>query len=94
MSIFLLLTVIIINPILGKYTPTWDSIDSRPLPEWYDQAKIGMYESESIKSTIVKIILYSIFYQDSFTGPFGLVIKNYLLKLNLAIFFLSTSGWI
>lgn len=24
-----------------KYKPTWDSLDSRPLPQWYDDAKIG-----------------------------------------------------
>lgn len=27
----------------GKYLPTWDSIDSRPLPAWYDQDKIGIF---------------------------------------------------
>lgn len=26
-----------------KYKPTWESIDSRPIPEWYDDAKIGMF---------------------------------------------------
>jgi len=26
-----------------KYEPTWDSINSRPLPEWYDEAKIGIF---------------------------------------------------
>ena len=26
-----------------KYIPTWDSLDSRPLPSWYDDAKIGMF---------------------------------------------------
>lgn len=25
------------------YQPTWDSLDSRPLPEWYDRAKIGIF---------------------------------------------------
>lgn len=25
------------------YQPTWDSLDSRPLPEWYDKAKIGIF---------------------------------------------------
>ena len=24
-----------------KFEPTWESLDSRPLPEWYDNAKIG-----------------------------------------------------
>jgi len=26
-----------------RYTPTWDSLDSRPLPQWYDEAKIGIF---------------------------------------------------
>jgi len=27
----------------SQYTPDWNSIDSRPLPPWYDQAKIGIF---------------------------------------------------
>nr|AYV89255.1 plasma alpha-L-fucosidase isoform X2 [Tetranychus evansi] len=26
-----------------RYKPTWESIDSRPLPEWYDNSKIGIF---------------------------------------------------
>lgn len=26
-----------------RYEPNWDSIDSRPIPEWYDEAKIGIF---------------------------------------------------
>lgn len=26
-----------------KYEPNWKSVDSRPLPDWYDDAKIGMF---------------------------------------------------
>ena len=26
-----------------KYEPTWASIDSRPLPSWYDEAKLGIF---------------------------------------------------
>ncbi|KAF5278313.1 hypothetical protein FQR65_LT03582 [Abscondita terminalis] len=26
-----------------RYEPTWESIDSRPLPDWYDEAKIGIF---------------------------------------------------
>jgi hypothetical protein len=26
-----------------RYTPTWDSLDSRPLPQWYDEAKFGIF---------------------------------------------------
>ncbi|GAU89881.1 hypothetical protein RvY_02380 [Ramazzottius varieornatus] len=26
-----------------RYDPTWESIDSRPLPAWYDEAKFGIF---------------------------------------------------
>jgi len=26
-----------------RYEPTWDSLDSRPLPSWYDDAKFGIF---------------------------------------------------
>ena len=28
---------------LTRYEPNWDSLDSRPLPTWYDQAKFGIF---------------------------------------------------
>ncbi len=27
----------------SKYEPTWDSLDARPLPDWYDQYKFGIF---------------------------------------------------
>ncbi len=29
--------------ILALYEPNWDSLDSRPLPDWYDDAKFGIF---------------------------------------------------
>ena len=26
-----------------KYTPDWNSLDSRPLPKWYDDSKFGIF---------------------------------------------------
>ena len=26
-----------------QYEPNWDSLDTRPLPAWYDEAKIGIF---------------------------------------------------
>lgn len=26
-----------------KYEPNWDSLDTRPLPSWYDKAKVGIF---------------------------------------------------
>jgi len=27
----------------GKYSPTWESIDARPSPQWYTDAKFGIF---------------------------------------------------
>ena len=27
----------------SQYDPTWKSLDSRPLPSWYDEAKFGIF---------------------------------------------------
>lgn len=26
-----------------QYEPTWDSLDKRPLPSWYDEVKFGIF---------------------------------------------------
>jgi len=31
------------QPNSTKYEPTWESLDARPLPEWFDDAKIGIF---------------------------------------------------
>ncbi|KAJ8291166.1 hypothetical protein GJAV_G00022170 [Gymnothorax javanicus] len=36
------LAVLIVN-CCCKYEPTWESIDSRPIPDWFDQAKFGIF---------------------------------------------------
>ena len=35
--------VLMASTCTSKYEPTWESIDSRPLPEWFDQAKFGIF---------------------------------------------------
>ena len=27
----------------SEYKPEWDSLDKRPLPSWYDDAKVGIF---------------------------------------------------
>lgn len=31
------------NNVIGRYEPTWDSLDTRIIPKWYDEAKIGIF---------------------------------------------------
>ncbi|XP_022080494.1 alpha-L-fucosidase-like [Acanthaster planci] len=45
-SALVLLVICVWPPVLGavgKYEPNWASLDSRPLPPWYDEAKIGIF---------------------------------------------------
>lgn len=39
----LLSCVFVFNAAVAQYQPTWDSLNSRPLPKWYDQAKFGIF---------------------------------------------------
>ena len=44
--IICIITYIIINVYTEntiKYTDEWKSLDARPLPNWYDEAKIGIF---------------------------------------------------
>jgi len=40
-SVFLL--TVLVSTVRAQYAPNWASIDSRPLPSWYDEAKIGIF---------------------------------------------------
>ncbi|KAH7704348.1 Protein W03G11.3 [Aphelenchoides avenae] len=33
-----------------KYQPTWESLDARPLPRWYDEAKFGIFSHWGVYS--------------------------------------------
>lgn len=35
--------VLTVHKQLNNYSPDWKSLDSRPLPAWYDEAKIGIF---------------------------------------------------
>ncbi|XP_029900159.1 plasma alpha-L-fucosidase [Myripristis murdjan] len=39
----LLVSTLMIDNCSSQYQPTWESIDSRPLPDWFDQAKFGIF---------------------------------------------------
>lgn len=43
LSVFVLFFALITPPISSEYTPVWESLDSRPLPLWYDEAKVGIF---------------------------------------------------
>ena len=38
------LTILIFCGLVGgRYQPSWESLDTRPLPEWYDDVKFGLF---------------------------------------------------
>jgi alpha-L-fucosidase len=39
-----------VNAEIKQYTPDWPSLDSRPLPEWFDEAKVGIFIVSGIYS--------------------------------------------
>ncbi|KAL3877688.1 hypothetical protein ACJMK2_035355 [Sinanodonta woodiana] len=39
----LALVLILVCPAASRYDPNWKSLDSRPLPQWYDDAKFGIF---------------------------------------------------
>ncbi|XP_028819735.1 tissue alpha-L-fucosidase-like [Denticeps clupeoides] len=40
---FLCAAALLLSAAGAKYTPDWRSLDSRPLPRWYDEAKVGIF---------------------------------------------------
>ncbi|XP_032231992.1 alpha-L-fucosidase [Nematostella vectensis] len=41
--LFVIAVVGTVTPCISKYLPTWESLDSRPNPGWYDKAKFGIF---------------------------------------------------
>jgi len=38
-----LLFCCVVNTAVAKYEPNWKSLDTRPLPHWFDEAKVGIF---------------------------------------------------
>ena len=43
LTLQLVLSSLLIFVVKGQYTPDWNSLDKRPLPKWYDDAKVGIF---------------------------------------------------
>jgi hypothetical protein len=41
--VFFLVTLALLSSAQCQYTADWESLDSRPLPTWYDEAKVGIF---------------------------------------------------
>ena len=38
-----LVLICLLSLVSSQYKPTWESLDARPLPSWYDEAKFGIF---------------------------------------------------
>lgn len=54
MKVFVFSLVLFIAAVLDakKYDPTWESLDARPLPGWYDDSKVGIFIHWGVFSVI------------------------------------------
>ena len=43
MLVPLVLFLAVVSQAAARYTADWTSLDARPLPSWYDQAKVGIF---------------------------------------------------
>jgi alpha-L-fucosidase len=62
-----------------QYIANWTSIDSRPLPAWYDESKIGIF------------IHWGVFSVPSIASEWCVIVKNY--NLNSSIFYSYRMWW-
>lgn len=44
-EIFIFWTCILIGGAAPQYKPTWNSLDQRTIPSWYDDSKLGIFVS-------------------------------------------------
>ena len=58
-----------------QYTANWTSIDSRPLPTWYDESKIGIF------------IHWGVFSVPSFSSEWSVFVGNKTNVINIDIGF-------
>jgi hypothetical protein len=72
-----------------KYEPSWDSLDSRPLPSWFDDAKFGIFihwgvfSVPSFNSEWFWINWKSMFYYNYIRKLFGLISFYYLFDVTI-----------
>lgn len=48
----ILLFSLVITVVDSKYEPNWDSLDTRPIPGWYDKEKFGIFSHWGVYSYI------------------------------------------
>lgn len=70
-----------------RYTANWNSLDSRPLPKWYDEAKFGIFVHWGVYSVPgVSSEWFWKHWKDNFTDATEFMTKNYPPEFQYADF--------
>ena len=78
-TIKILLNISLLSIVAAQYEPNWNSIDSRPLPSWYDESKVGIFMHWGVFSVAGFGVNESAFlWKDMRTG--NPVVKQFLKK--------------
>lgn len=43
LRLIILIIALTLPSLNAKYEPNWNSLDSRPLPSWFDESKLGIF---------------------------------------------------
>ncbi len=65
-----LVTVLCVTQASAQYQPTWESLDTRPVPQWYNNARFGIFIHWGVYSVPAYCAKgnYSEWYQNTLTG--------------------------
>ncbi|XP_060067438.1 alpha-L-fucosidase-like [Ylistrum balloti] len=101
LQLFTLLSTLISVTAAVKYTPDWKSLDSRPLPAWYDDSKIGIFLHWGLFSVpAYKSAWFVYFFKHNYPDYVKFVHDNYGPQFTFADFaplfhayFYNPDGW-
>ena len=40
---FMIFNILLVIAQAAQYEPNWESLDKRPIPKWFDEAKVGIF---------------------------------------------------
>lgn len=74
-----------------KYDPTWESLDARPLPSWFDEAKFGIF----IHWGVFSVPSYgSEWFWSLWKSMYIFTLRYFFLSIILMLIFIAYPGYV